>query len=800
MQSQLKTSERSRAQTTGSGLASSQQERKRTTQRKGKRNFAYWGPEVQRETFLNWLPKELLDAPGIDWTHLSPNIMRYCITTIEDSPDAAVLAVAAASMKGIDQVSQQSALKQANQLLRELRATGRVQNLSDLRQEGIWYAWAEQQQKSMRGKSLVNGYAALAVGHMPRYLHLLEPGQRQRMQKYLLPPPPLDLREKYFPYRQLDAAQKAKRKSETDVLTPLYPVLRQLVRLRKQRADRMLSAIRSARRKVEAGEVNLPYHFEHIDVIPEVNRDAMTVAELQILGRQVTMHLILWNKSTWVLHHRDRYEKHRVNRAKHGKEAYTPEHNSFFVQFDGPAANCLWFGDLIEQRLLQRFDANGLHLEGYQARWHYARQLGFSNGIECGRPGLLSSGDPWFSRAAERGKELIFEPESLYRGILMGAALTTIALSNGSRVNELLQISFNKERRIVRTEEVPVLGNNGRPQFAEDGKPVLRQVKLHFQLLLPKGAKSDEERQLFPLSKEAIRLLGEVKTLLEKVHGEIPIVSPARSNTKYEHLKPEHYLFQWDASSNGEVGSLNTRDVQVLLRFILHGLDLFTTHGKPIRVSVHVLRHVMATHARHYRHVPPEVIAHFYLHHRLRELTGRTPSLAEISEYYTLSTEEQRFAAIRADLDEQEELDHLLLQMAPTVRDLEQKNADLQAVYEIWHALHPTAFGHCGCPGLCPRGNDRAHCLGCGYHVEDPEKLGAALVWRESYAQQAALCEAQGNAVDARQARIKVQLLDDMINVMRMQLEEEAAGRYIPVFKLLPSPYRNTETNDENEG
>ena len=89
--------------------------------------------------------------------------------------------------------------------------------------------------------------------------------------------------------------------------------------------------------------------------------------------------------------------------------------------------------------------------------------------------------------------------------------------------------------------------------------------------------------------------------------------------------------------------------------------------------------------------------------------------------------------------------------------------------------------------------------MGCGYHVEDPEKLGAALVWRESYAQQTALCEAQGNAVDARQARIKVQLLDDMINVMRMQLEEEAAGRYIPVFKVLPSPYQNTEAGDETE-
>ncbi len=36
-------------------------------------------------------------------------------------------------------------------------------------------------------------------------------------------------------------------------------------------------------------------------------------------------------------------------------------------------------------------------------------------------------------------------------------------------------------------------------------------------------------------------------------------------------------------------------------------------------------------------------------------------------------------------------------------------------------------------------------------------------------------------------------------NVMRMQLEEESAGRYIPVFKVLPSPYRTLEAGDETE-
>src|SRR5260221_10985603 len=97
---------------------------------------------------------------------------------------------------------------------------------------------------------------------------------------------------------------------------------------------------------------------------------------------------------------------------------------------------------------------------------------------------------------------MVFEPEALYRATLFGAALAMIALSNGSRVSELLQVSWNKERRITRTETVVILGENGLPLLGEDGRPMTKQVKIHLQHLLPKGAKTDEERQLFPLSKE----------------------------------------------------------------------------------------------------------------------------------------------------------------------------------------------------------------------------------------------------------------------------------------------------------
>lgn len=769
----------------------------------GIQQFLSWPRAEQLETFLAWLPSELADIAGIDWTNLSPEAMRYCLRTVGNSPDAAALAITAASLHELPVGSQYEYLKQVKLLLQRLRSTLQMQCLADLQQEQSWLAWAAQQKKTNTTRGLLAKYITVTTNYIPRYLRRLHDADRQRVQPFVPPPPPAGFAEDFLPYRQLTMAQHRERKAATDILVPLYPVLRQLVRLRKQLAERMVLAFRDACRKVEAGEVTLPYHFHYADAIPEMNQDAQTVAEVTMYGREVAMKWVLWDKRTWVMHHAELYHRMSVADAEQGRASYQAERNCLFLEFEGPACDLLWVGDIVEHRLLQKFTTWDTSCSpepaSYQQRWQFARRIGFTDGCACDPAGLLNPGDRWFPPAAERSQALIVEPESLYRGVLFGSALAMLALSNGSRLNELLQVSCEKERRVTRTETVILQGEDGRAQMGDDGRPLTKEVKLYFQHLLPKGAKTEEERQLFPLSREVMRLLGEIKKLLEETHGEIPVVSPSRSNQKFRDLKPERYLFQWNAWPGERQTSISAQDVQTLIRFILYGLDLYTAQGKPIRITVHVLRHVMATHARQYRHVPPEVIAHYFLHHRLRELTGRTPSLADVSEYYTQMTAEQRSEVTRADLDEQEEQDHALLHMAPTIWDLERKNEDIQAVYEIWHALHPTALGNCGCPGLCPRGTDRSLCLGCRYLVEDPEKLGAALAWQSSYVRQAELLEAQGNAIDARQARIKVQLLDDIINVMRLQLEEEVAGHYIPVFRVLPSPYRKREVKDEKE-
>lgn len=770
------------------------------TQKQHSRRFGMLDRQAQLQEFLAWVPAELRHAPLIDWTQFPVDIMRYCVCWIDDSPDAIPLALVAASGFGaMTNYTLLTFLRAIHRLLRKLRTGCHMEQISDLTQEEIWQRFVTDLKLTEGARAEVKDYSSMATRHLPSYLQRLDPSDRLRMKAYVLPPLPHAFRQKYFPDAQFTAASQAKRKANSDVLVPLYPVLRQLVRFRKQLADRTFATIREAARQVEAGEATLPFRFQHSDTLPEVNRDAKTIAEIEIQGRAVTMKFLLWDKPTWVAHHKDRFCPEIIRRAELGQDAYTPEKNCFFVQYDGDPRNLLWFGDLVEHRLLQTFQKGGYGDEAYRKRRQMARSLGFSNGCSCSCSGLIKPGNQWLTDPAiHREGDYLFEPECLYRGIVFAAALAMIALSNGSRVSELLQISWNKERRITRTETVVMLGENGLPLLGPDGKPMTKPVKMYLQHLLPKGAKTEEERQLFPLSKECMRLLGEIKHLLEEVHGEIPVVHPSRTSAKYEHLTPERYLFQWDASADGRYGAMGPEAVQVLLRFILHGLDLYTAQGKPIRVSVHVLRHVMATHARQYRHVPPEAIAQFFLHHRLKALTGRSPSTSEISEYYFQMTEQQRFAIISSDLEEQEELERALLRMAPSPRDLEQKNAELQAVYDEWHTLHPTALGNCGCPGLCPRGNDRALCLGCPYHVEDAERIGSAFAWRDSYAKQAELLEMQGNFTDARQARIKVQQLDDMLNVMRLQLQAERDGRYIPLYKVLPSPSHRMGEDEED--
>jgi hypothetical protein len=378
---------------------------------------------------------------------------------------------------------------------------------------------------------------------------------------------------------------------------------------------------------------------------------------------------------------------------------------------------------------------------------------------------------------------LLFEPEALYRGVLYATALATLALTNGSRVSELLQVSATRFETIV-VDEI------------KQHLPTGRKIGLLVQKLLPKGYTQERERQLFLIGEMAGRHLREIGQLLEATHGgSIPVVQPTRS-TKSEDLIPEPYLFQWGASADGRLGLLDPGDVGVLLRFLFHGITLTTRTGKPIRIAAHVLRHVLATHARTVQNVPAEAVA-YLLHHRMT-LSGSPQALTvpEATAYYSRLPTAQLLALL---FEAQSTLttsgEHTYLQ-APSPQTLEQMDEALRQIFEHWSLIGPTALGFCSA-GLCVRPDNRALCLGCRFLVPHYRNLGRAATWRKLYLLHAEQHETYGHVVDAKQARQMIQYLDDIIAIMRIQIKARQDGGYVPFADTLLANTDHEEQEDD---
>ncbi len=371
------------------------------------------------------------------------------------------------------------------------------------------------------------------------------------------------------------------------------------------------------------------------------------------------------------------------------------------------------------------------------------------------------------------------------RGTLYATALATLALTNGSRVSELLQVSATRFETIV-VDEI------------RQQQPTGRKIGLLVQKLLPKGSTQESERQLFLVGEVAGRLLREIGQLLQATHdGVIPIVHPTRS-TKSEDLAPEPYLFQWAASRDGHLGLLSNEDVARLLRFLFHGLTFSTRTGKPIRIVPHLLRHVLATHVRTVQNVPAEAVA-YLLHHRVL-LAGSTHALTipEATAYYSRLPTAQLLALLfEAQATLTLSLERSYVQ-APSPQTLEQMDERLRQIFEQWSLIGPTVLGFCSA-GLCVRPTHRALCLGCRFLVPHYSNLPHAHTWRKLYVLQAEQHEAHGHTVDAKQARQMVQYLDDIITIMHIQIRARQDGGYLPFADTLLPDADESEKRDDRD-
>jgi len=725
--------------------------------------------DVHVQAFLAWLPKVLHEAPDIQWDHLPSKVMGCLMLSASQGPDTISIALAAGcAMNGVKNATLFGYCSRLTAFLRRLREQHEMTEISQLASRDIWERFVAGRALSLSETSMLGIYNSFASLHIRRYLEGLDLRHRVFWESYALPPLPAAFRDRQRQHKAAIAATQQRRKDQSDVLVPLFPLLVEMAQLRKQAAERFVKEFRRHRERAMRGEIELPYQFQYTDRYFTIAENAATLAEARLIEQEVTLSLTLWDRVSWVQGHLKRY-RHGTRLAMRRREgSFAPENNSYFLQYEGKTENLLWWGNIIAT---QQFGVV-TSPDGKRAR-----------GVIVTRPGLLNplKGDGAWLRHAQQPGEMLFEPESLYRGTLFAAALATLALTNGSRLNELLQVSATRFETLVVDE-------------LKNQQPTGRKIGILVQKLLPKGSRQESERQFFLIGEMAGRLLTEIGQLLEATHGgSIPIVHPYR-NSKAEDLHPEPYLFQWAASRDGRLGLLNPDDVGRLLRFLFYGLTLTTRTGKPIHIAPHLLRHVMATHVRTVKKVPAEAVA-YLLHHRVSlPDASRTLSIPEATAYYSRLPVEQLLALLfeaQSALVPARKVSYLAV---PQPRTLQERDEALRQIFEQWSLIGPTVLGYCSA-GLCVRPNNRALCLDCPYLVPHYSNLPKAKTWRKLYVLQAELHDSQGHTVDARQARQMVQYLDDIINLMHIQVKTRLDGGYLAFADTLPPAF--DEERDE---
>ncbi len=590
-------------------------------------NFSDENRALHLQALFAWLPEDLRDAPGIDWTRLPSAVIGYFVNTVGESPWACSLVLAAGVGRGaMKELALLKSISCLHRLLRNVHKVCGIQQVPELT-KSIWESYVSQKELTPGDDRCFRVYTAFTESHFPDYLGQLDTRERAIFEPFLLPRLPRGFCKQHFPRLVIDEGEKQRRKGKSDVLAPLHSLLVALVRFRKQSAQRLLSAYREALSHAQTAGVELPLPFSYQEELVSVNRDARTVTEVQLEKHSVTLHFLLWDRRSWVKKHPNDYHSALKHRADLGIEEFAE--SQFFVECLNSSQELLWFGDLITYRLLQREIPESICPEDAQQRQQILAQLGIVRGLACTRNGILTPGQDLtqvLCRAIARTGALVFDVESLYRGVLFASALATIALTNGSRMSELLQVSADRFK--VRPYAVQ-----------RDGNRTRQERVMHLQWLLPKGKRTEAERKLFPVSDWSWELLREIAQELKNAHqGRIPVVGPHPRNSKVEDLAAERYLFQWDARPDGKSGAFQPEDVASLLRFILYGLDLRTREGEPFSVSVHLLRHVMANAASNTHAVPMKAVARV-LHHEQR----REP-IPAATLYYCQETEEQSLA------------------------------------------------------------------------------------------------------------------------------------------------------------
>lgn len=271
-------------------------------------NFSDGNRALHLQALFAWLPDDLRDAPGIDWTQLPSRLIGYLVNSVGQSPWTSSLALAAGvGRAAMNDKSLTKSIGEIHLLLRGVQNLCGIEQVSGLTKR-VWESYVTQKELTPVDYLYFKAYAAFTECHLRDHVERLSATERTRITPYVLPRLPQGFRKQHLSASEQFEGEKRRRKEKSDVLAPLHTLLVALVRFRKQSAWRLLSAYHEARDRAKRGEIELPLPFSYEEELVTVGSDARTVAEVQLEKRPVTLRFLLWDRRTWVLKHPNDYQ------------------------------------------------------------------------------------------------------------------------------------------------------------------------------------------------------------------------------------------------------------------------------------------------------------------------------------------------------------------------------------------------------------------------------------------------------------------------------------------------------------
>src|SRR3989442_5687231 len=109
-------------------------------------NFSDGNHALHLQTLLTWLPDDLHDALGIDWTHLPSAVIGYLVNTVGESPWASSLVLAAEVGRGaMNELALKNSISCLHCLLRDVQKLCGIEQISELT-KSVWESYVTQKE------------------------------------------------------------------------------------------------------------------------------------------------------------------------------------------------------------------------------------------------------------------------------------------------------------------------------------------------------------------------------------------------------------------------------------------------------------------------------------------------------------------------------------------------------------------------------------------------------------------------------------------------------------------------------